>query len=58
MRPDGVVDPAKFATWRRAHADALRALPGLDGRFADAAKATEAIAQAACPCRKPNPAGK
>jgi hypothetical protein len=47
MRPDGVLDPAKFASWRRAHADALRALPGLEGRFADAAKATEAITGAA-----------
>jgi hypothetical protein len=35
------------STWRRAHADALRALPGLEGRFADAAKATDAIAEAA-----------
>jgi hypothetical protein len=47
MRPDGVVDPARFAAWRTAHADALRALPGLENRFATAARATEAIAEAA-----------
>ena len=35
------------ASWRRAHAEALRGLPGLEGRFADAAKATEAITGAA-----------
>jgi hypothetical protein len=46
-RPDGTIDPAKFQTWRRSHADALRALPGLENRFATAADATEAVAQAA-----------
>jgi hypothetical protein len=46
-RPDGVLDPAKLDRWQRTHADALRALPGLSDRFATAAKATEAIEQAA-----------
>jgi hypothetical protein len=47
MKPDGTLDPAKFATWRRQHADALRAFPEMDARFADAARATEAIGEAA-----------
>jgi hypothetical protein len=46
-RPDGILDPAKFDRWQRTHADALRGLPGLSDRFATAAKATEAIEQAA-----------
>jgi hypothetical protein len=46
-REDGAIDPNKFSTWRRSHADALRALPGLEERFASAAQATEAVAQAA-----------
>ena len=44
MRPDGTLDPIRFASWRQKYADALRALPGdLGDRFADAAHATEAI---------------
>lgn len=46
-RNDGTIDPGKFQTWRRSHADALRALPGLEQRFATAADATEAVGQAA-----------
>ena len=45
---DGVIDPAKFARWQAAHQDALRGLPSsLSSRFANAAKATESIADAA-----------
>jgi hypothetical protein len=47
MRPEGVLDPAKFTRWQATHADALRALPGLADRFATAAEATNAIEQAA-----------
>ncbi|WP_374308229.1 hypothetical protein [Methylocella sp.] len=46
-RVDGVLDPAKVATWRDKHQDALRALPGLDAKFADAQKAAEAIGDVA-----------
>src|SRR6185437_15070324 len=27
MTPEGIVDPAKFASWKRRYADAIRALP-------------------------------
>lgn len=47
MRADGTLDPGRFAAWRRSHADALRAFPALDARFADAARASEAVAEAA-----------
>lgn len=44
LRPDGTLDPIRFASWRQKYSDALRALPGdLGDRFADAARATEAI---------------
>jgi hypothetical protein len=43
MRPDGTLDPARFNAWRKAHADALRALPERAGRFADAATASREI---------------
>jgi hypothetical protein len=44
MRPDGTLDPIRFASWQQKYADALRALPGdLGDRFADSAHATEAI---------------
>jgi hypothetical protein len=36
----------KLAQWRSRHADALRAFPELDARFADAGRASEAIAEA------------
>lgn len=47
VRSDGSLDPAKVATWRRQHADALRALPEVDAKLADPLKASEAIAEAA-----------
>lgn len=43
MRPDGTLDPARFNTWQRAHADALRALPERADRFTDAASAAQEI---------------
>ena len=43
MRPDGTIDPAKFETWRKSHAEALRAMPELNDRFTSAAAATRAI---------------
>jgi hypothetical protein len=43
-RQDGVLDPVKFAAWKKSHADALRAVPGdLESRFTTAANATDAI---------------
>lgn len=42
MRPDGTIDPAKFARWRIAHADALRAMPDIAAKMGAAARATEA----------------
>ncbi|WAJ28937.1 hypothetical protein [Antarcticirhabdus aurantiaca] len=47
LREDGTLDPAKVATWRRSHADALRTLPELDARFADAARTSEMMANVA-----------
>jgi hypothetical protein len=47
MGPDGTLDPARFAAWQRRYADALRAVPDGMQRYADAARATEAIADAA-----------
>lgn len=46
MTADGTIDPGKFATWQKAHADALRAMPEVAAKFADAAKASEAVADA------------
>lgn len=46
-RPDGTLDPAKFETWRKQHAEALNEIPGLEDRFSSAAKATAAIGDAA-----------
>jgi hypothetical protein len=40
LRPDGTFDPAKVASWRRAHSDALRMFPELDARIQDAADAS------------------
>ena len=42
-RPDGTLDPTKTANWLRAHSEAMRAFPELEGRFRDAATATSAI---------------
>ncbi|MFG1257300.1 hypothetical protein V5F79_08225 [Xanthobacter flavus] len=47
VRGDGTLDAAKVATWRRQHADALRALPDVAQRLADPLKASEAIAEVA-----------
>jgi hypothetical protein len=43
LKPDGTLDPVRFSAWRKAHADALRALPELAGRFEDAATASRAV---------------
>jgi hypothetical protein len=43
MRPDGLIDPARFNTWRRAHSDALRAMPETADRLSTAAAATREI---------------
>lgn len=47
LREDGTLDPAKLASWRRTHSDALRALPGLDARLQTAEGASSAMAEAA-----------
>lgn len=44
LRDDGTLDPSKVSAWRKTHADALRAFPDLDRRFADAASASDAMA--------------
>lgn len=49
MNADGTLDPKKYATWVKNHEQALSA-PGFENakaRFADAASATEALAEAA-----------
>lgn len=47
MNEDGTLDPAKYERWRAAYTDALRALPAdIKARFADAASASEALADA------------
>ena len=47
-RPDGTLDPAKFAAWRSRHADALRALPEeVRDKFSGAVKAAKAMDDAA-----------
>jgi putative heme iron utilization protein len=47
MREDGTLDPAKLASWRRSHADALRAFPALDQQLANAGRVSEAMATVA-----------
>jgi hypothetical protein len=42
-RPDGTLDPARYAMWRRQHQDALRGIPGLQERFENAARASQAV---------------
>lgn len=44
---NGVLDPAKFAAWRKRHESALRAFPELSGRFDKASDAAERLAAAA-----------
>jgi len=46
-QPDGTLKPQVVSNWRRFHADALRAFPELDARFADAARASETMQLAA-----------
>jgi hypothetical protein len=46
MNQDETLDPAKFAAWQKAHADALRAMPDVAAKFASAAKASEAVENA------------
>lgn len=52
LREDGALDPAKLATFRRSHADALRAFPQLDQAFANAGRASEAMATVAAAQRQ------
>ncbi|WEZ84642.1 hypothetical protein P6U16_08740 [Rhizobium sp. 32-5/1] len=47
LRDDGTLDPAKLESWRRAHSDALKALPQLDRRLADATTAGRTMAEVA-----------
>lgn len=48
MTPEGVIDPGKFRAWQTKYADALSALPDATrARFADAASAGQAVAEAA-----------
>ena len=47
LKDDGTLDPGKYASWVSRHQDALRALPAeTQARFADAAKAAEAVNEA------------
>lgn len=44
---DGILNPNKFATWRRAHAESLRALPqDVQDQFSNAANASQAVSDA------------
>lgn len=44
MRPDGTLDPKKFATWQKANSESLRALPDdVRAKFASAGEASRAI---------------
>ncbi|MDE2101787.1 MAG: hypothetical protein KGL39_31360 [Patescibacteria group bacterium] len=45
QRPDGTIDPARFARWQANHAEALRAVPETAAQFGNAAAATEAVGQ-------------
>ena len=44
---NGVVDPAKLASFQAKYADAFRAVPGLNDQFSTAAKASETLANIA-----------
>lgn len=47
MHEDGTLDPRKYAAWRAAHADSLRALPvDIQKTFATAADASRAVTDA------------
>lgn len=47
FRPDGTLDPVRFAAWQQAHRPALDAVPGLRNQFSNAARASEAMETAA-----------
>jgi hypothetical protein len=40
---DGTLDPGKVAAFQKAHAEALKALPGLSDKFSTAAKAQQTV---------------
>ncbi|MDR6955979.1 hypothetical protein J2X65_005366 [Ancylobacter sp. 3268] len=44
---DGTLNPSKVATWRRQHADALRALPEIDRMLAGPVEAAQTVARLA-----------
>lgn len=46
-RPDGTLDPARYSTWMRQHAHALRAFPEVVKEIGTAAKASRALDEAA-----------
>lgn len=45
LKPDGTIDARSLATFRRGHAEALRAIPELDARLADTESAAAAMAE-------------
>jgi hypothetical protein len=47
LRPDGTLDPIKVRSFRKRYADALRAFPELDAKFANAEVASETLAAVA-----------
>lgn len=49
---DGMLDPARVEAWRRAHADALRAIPEIDRMLASPVQASETMAQLAAARRQ------
>lgn len=52
LRDDGTLEPGRLQSFRRSHADALRAFPELDARIADAGRASETMAQVATQQRR------
>lgn len=47
LREDGTIDQKTLATFRRGHADALRAMPELDAKLANVETASRAMAESA-----------
>ena len=48
MTPEGIIDPGKFASWKKRYADAIRALPAeVRSSFDSAASASRAYEEAA-----------